>query len=537
MNYQRTFERTDATIIAILVIVSMAVRLVFFNGPFGSDDLVYLERAVQISEGIWTSADYNGALRYGFNIPAGFLIFLFGKSSFVANLWPLICSIAEVVAVYLFGQVLWGQRVALYSAMILAFLPLHVAVATHIHADPIVSFFLTSSFILFYFAERNQVRWLYFLAGIVMGWVFWVKEYAVITLFPFVLYPFLWRKVNLKWAYVIGGGLFMLLAHLALMTFISGDPFHLFRVISHQVNRDVIEKGAGNLSVWYYFKYLLFDIKHTWLAGILAFFGILSIAADKWRARLLPDGTLYVVFWLLSLIFFLSFFPISLSPLRFAMKQSNYISLFLAPLALLSGYFLCRLRKPIGISLFLVTLIGGFFLSGLEQQDYRLFTSNSKAAVEFEVSHPDALFYGTQSNSNIAMEYSILDSNPDIANRFRLLGDMADSTKISATNSRTTYVILDAETMSWGGNSTLMKKAPECWKPIETLQPAGLGAGKYVLEILRTGARTLLPESLWERFSRSFDKLMRPAPATVYQIELENLWCTKTTDGQNSVRS
>ena len=135
-------------LIALLVLATL-LRFAFFNGPYGSDDLIYLGRSVQIAQGDWESANYNGALRYGFNIPAGFFIYLFGINIVSANLWPLTCSIAEIAAVYFLAFHLWGRRPALYAALILAFIPLHVASATRIHADPVVAFFLSSSFVFF----------------------------------------------------------------------------------------------------------------------------------------------------------------------------------------------------------------------------------------------------------------------------------------------------------------------------------------------------------------------------------------------------
>src|SRR5215467_13068169 len=65
-----------------LLVFSAMLRVASFNGPLGSDDVVYLGRAVEISNGVWSSANYNGSLRYGFNIPAGFIIYLLGLSAF-----------------------------------------------------------------------------------------------------------------------------------------------------------------------------------------------------------------------------------------------------------------------------------------------------------------------------------------------------------------------------------------------------------------------------------------------------------------------
>lgn len=65
----------------LIVILAAAalVRQMFFVGPLGSDDVVYLARTIDVAEGLWTSTDYNGALRYGHNSPAG---------EFCALFWP-----------------------------------------------------------------------------------------------------------------------------------------------------------------------------------------------------------------------------------------------------------------------------------------------------------------------------------------------------------------------------------------------------------------------------------------------------------------
>lgn len=514
-------------VLALILLLSMVIRIAFFNGVFGSDDLVYLNRAVQISKGVWSSSNYNGALRYGFNIPAGFFIYLFGKNVFAANLWSLICSLAEIAIVYLFALKIWGRNAALYTGLILAFMPLHIAVATRIHSDPVVSCALTFCFIVFFMAEQYRNSGLYILTGICMGLVFWTKELATITLFPFIVYPIIWRKFDLRWAYVVGGGLVMLFAHFALMTFISGDPFNLFKVIIHKIGQGVIKEGDGDDSAWYYFKYLFLDIKHTWLAGILAFAALIKIVFARQKGKTISSSTAYVTFWFLSLIFFLSFMPISLSPLRFAMKQSNYISLFLAPMALLAGYFLAQLPRRTGIVLLLLTVIGGFFLSGMEQQAYRIFTSNSKAAVQFCLDHPGAIIFGSVNNRNIASEYATLNSNPDIENRFKSIGDMP-KTAMPPTDwdKKTGYVILDKETMRWGTGAINLNSVPICWKKIENLAPVGFGIGMNLSEGLQFAIETT-PDVLRKRLAPSIANILHPNIATVYQVPMSNFWCNR----------
>ena len=46
----------------------------------------------------------------------------------------------------------------------------------------------------------------FFWAGIAMGAVFWTKELAIVALVPLIAYPLLWRRLRLRWLYVVAGG-------------------------------------------------------------------------------------------------------------------------------------------------------------------------------------------------------------------------------------------------------------------------------------------------------------------------------------------
>jgi 4-amino-4-deoxy-L-arabinose transferase-like glycosyltransferase len=522
----------DFAILIALIVSAAAIRLAFMNGPFGSDDLTYLERAIEISKGIWSSANYNGALRYGFNIPAGLAIYLFGINVFAANLWPLLCSVAEIALVYITARHIWGRHAAMCAALVLILIPLHVGVATRIHADPVVAFFLTLSFVLFYFAEQARNRWLYFSTGLAMGLVFWTKEIAVVTVFSFLFYPLIWRRAERKWLYVIGGGFTMLVGHLILMYFVSGDPFHAFKVVLGQLTRGFIQGGTPSEDgVWYYFRYLFLDIKHTWLSGIVAAIAVVVVAHRWFKTKKIDAGTLYVWFWLVTLVGILSFMPVSISPIKFVMKQSNYLTLFLAPLALLAGYQISRLSTVPAMSLLAVMLGGGLFLSALGQQDYRVFTSNSRAVVEFARANPQSAIVGSVNNDNIATIYSYLYHDPGLATR---VGDMASMRQPAPThnanrNSATKdYAIRDRETMQWGSGAVNLEKAPRCWEEVKVLTPTGFGLGLNFLKLIVAFIDTL-PERIQDRLKPPFERLLKPSPATVYRVDLADFWC-----GQNN---
>lgn len=501
----------------IILSIALTTRLVFFNGPFGSDDLVYLRRSLDVTYGEWASANYNGALRYGYNIPSGFILYLFGVNLFTANLWPLLCSLIEIALVFRFVWNGINHRTAIYSALFLALMPLHVAVSTRLHADPVVSMFLTSSFIAFFKAETTGNKLAYFLTGIALGCVFWVKELAVLTFSAFLLYPLIFRCWKFGWIYLVFGGLVMLLAHFALMTMIAGDPLHAFKTVIGQLNRSFIGGNQGEDSPWYYFYYLFFDIKHTWLIPVLALYGICATIKTIFSERSV-SAVAYAAYWLVSLLLVLSFFPVSLAPLKFAMKQSNYLTLFLAPIAVFAGIAIQRLPRKLGHFLVFLALAGGIGLSFLEQQAYQVFTANSRALVAFAEQHPQRLVLGSVNNRNIACVYALLGG--DTCDRLRI-NDFADITaELTSSNSEEAYAVIDRETLGWSSRDIKLDKAPNCWRDGTLLSPADSGNSRALLTLVLNSA-TFLPASL----KNKLQSLQTPQPATLYRVDLNNLWC------------
>ena len=522
----------------LIVAAAAAVRFLFWNGPLGSDDVVYLRRSLDVASGEWSTANYNGALRYGFNIPAGTLLRVLGTNDFTVNLWPLFCSLAEIGVVYAFARELWGTRAAATSALILAFVPLHIASATRIHADPVVALFVTLSFTLFYWAERRQSRWLFFWTGIAMGAVFWTKELAIVALVPLIAYPLLWRRLRIRWLYVVAGGGAMLVAHLVLMYVITGDPLHLFKVVTGQVSRDFIGKGAGEDAAGYYLRYLFLDIKHTWIVAFLACAGIALFVRARWRGAASGDGTTvstagsfgggsrafdregtsFVLFWCIGMLLVLSIMPVSLSPLRFVMKQSNYLTLFLAPVALLAGWFTASLAPRLGLAVIGLVIVGGVLLGAFEQQAYRVVTSNSKAALALLDAYPQATIYGTSNNSNIAAYQSMIEGVPSIEHRVDTYSALAKSKKPPEDRGGERLVVLDRETWNWGGNSMPVERIPPCWSIRGDLVPTGFGWGRSVVLAL-DGVATLAPSRLGAPVRRALGAIANPLPATVYAVD------------------
>lgn len=502
-----------------ILLCAIALRLVFFNGLFGSDDVTYFASAVKVAEGDWSVARYNGALRYGFNLPAGALVYLFGKSFAVANLWPLLCSLLEIAAVYWFAASNIGRRAAWIAALMLALAPLHVAVATRIHADPVVSCFLTLSFVCIYQGMQGHSRALLFAAGLSLGMVFWTKELAAVCFAAFL--PLLWYyRHQLPSALpVVMGGLAMLLLHFALMYALAGDPLHAIRVVLNAVQNNYIQgDGSGN-EAWYYLPKLFVDVRHVGLLGWLALLGLFAWRDEKPGA---PVKT-YLAIWLLGLLLILSCFPVSLSPLRLTLKQSNYITLFLAPMALFAGALMASWSMKT-ITIVMVPVAGlGILLAALQQADYRSFTGNSKAVAEMALSQKNAVLLGSTNNSSVSTMLGLQHKQAArVISWKELQGDPNELEQL--TQHDELFGVFDPQTAAWYSGPTAITKAPACWQKLYQLQPQDLGLGNQLAFALLTVSQAL-PVAAASRIGPRLEPLAKPAPATLYRVSRTDPWC------------
>jgi 4-amino-4-deoxy-L-arabinose transferase-like glycosyltransferase len=508
--------------LALVLFFALLARLVTYNGAFGSDDLTYFARAAELARGEWTSANYNGALRYGFNLPAAGFMALFGPSLFVANLWPLACSLIEIGAVYAFTNSAMNPRAAVFAALLLAAAPLHMAVATRIHADPVVAMFVTVSFVLLYFGALVRRPGLLFAAGLSIGGIFWAKELAAVTWFAYL--PMLlffrgqWRNI----IYVAAGTAAMLLLHGLLMTAIAGDPLHLVKVVLGALQRNFIDGGHGEDGAAYYLRYLFVDLRHS---GALAFFAIASVAlVPRWlrQAGRPISGFVFAGMWCLGLLAVLSVFPVSLWPLRFTMKQSNYITLFIAPIALLAGMAIATLPRTLGRLALAMCLALGLMLGALQQADYRAFAANSKALAAFALEHPRAVIIGSVNNSAMGSLWGRL-QYPDVPKAeilsFREVEAAAAQSQQRLRDADEIFAVFDRQNIHWFAGTAPVTAALPCWRHVHKLVPSGLGLGNQFAEV---SSRMFAPV---RPLAEALDRLALPAPADIYRVDGADVMC------------
>jgi hypothetical protein len=274
----------------------------------------------------------------------------------------------------------------------------------------------------------------------------------------------------------------------------------------------------------FYFRYLFFDLRYTWLAAYVALAGGTYLLV---RRRVMATDQrqfgAYVTIWLLGTLGAFSFTPVSIAPLRFVMKQSNYLTMFLAPLAIMGAFGLSGMGRWVRIGVIAVFVVGGVSLAAIAQQNMRAFLANGQAAEAFADAHADDVVYGTEWVWRISLFHARLRSlkaEPSVRD-LRDLHPMSDMGR-----GHSLVVVIDRETFGRSLRDVNLRDIPSCWVRTGELAPVGYGAGAVVTKGIVWIAR-MLPGSLGDRASRPFERLLHPAPAEVYAVPATDPWCGK----------
>ena len=380
---------------------------------------------------------------------------------------------------------------------------------------------VTASFVLFYLAERRQARWMYFAAGCAVGWSFWVKQAIPLYLLVFLAYPLLFRRFTWKWGWMVLGFAVLVLANCVLFWGLTGDPWYLFRAVADRRASGYLEEGAAAGSIrdapGLYLMYLFGKVHHTGLLGYLAVAGIVAgWLSRRAEARAGVSAFAYTVWWGLGLLAVFSLLVVSVNPLLFIPKQTNYMLLFVAPLCLLAGVALARLHGPPFWIVTLVTFGCAVALAALGQASIQAFTANSKGTVRFAREHPEAEVYGS-TNAYRAASFESLVRPYEPPAHIRSLQELFTVPPVAPAPTHLAserFAVIDLETIEWSSREPIRRIAevPTCWVKHGSITPEGLGLAAQALRAVSSLAGGL-PARL--------ERIAHPAPAIVYRVPAE----------------
>lgn len=503
----------------VIVAIGAALRIAFFRGALGSDEIVYITQAKYLLHGQFDHSTYIGAIRYGINAFQALSLWLFAASRAGADGLFLGCSLGEILLAYFFSLHLWDRKAAILAALAVAVLPIDVGLAGSLDPDCYLALAIAGSVVIFYFAERRDRWWLYLIAGLLAGWVYWIKEAVIVFGFVFVVLAVAGRRWRSGYLWFATGGLLMLAASLLLFWRVYGDPFYDFHIMQRTVEHGFVAHDIADTSFGTYFVWLFGKIYHVGLLGWIAMAG--AVFAVRHR----DPGARFVLTWAVALLTIFTALPISLSPLKFIAKQTNYMEIFLLPLALLAGWFVARQRVWVAVLVGGAMIVSGVLLSAMEQQVVRVLTVNARAATDFAKMHPMTPVFGPLSAvRQSGLDFALRDEG-GTRGSIRSPSDLADMPAgRGPSDDIVAYVVDDPQMRYLGGSwrrlsdkNTLPAVLRSCMTPEGLLKTADLGLGRYVVAALRSAA-VILPGPLGNGVLHATDPFWQVVPGHIYAV-------------------
>lgn len=190
------------TLTWLIAIVAVGVLLrtwLLMDLGFNSDEAVYAGQAASIA-GDTSLLPYFPIFRAH---PLLFQTLLsipyqLGTSPVIGRLMSVAIGIVTILVVYATGAMLYGRRVGLLSAAIVAVMPYHVLVTRQVLLDGTLALFATTSlFFMAKFGQTRQVLWLYASFG-AMGLTVLSKESGIIFFGAIYVFVALFGNVRIR---------------------------------------------------------------------------------------------------------------------------------------------------------------------------------------------------------------------------------------------------------------------------------------------------------------------------------------------------
>ena len=358
-------EHKNTILLGLILVFALILRLTFFQGVGTSDSLTTTRYAYDISNDDFPTSKNQGNSRIGLLIPVSFLYSIFGVNEFSSGIFPLITSLLGIVLIFLFGRLLFNEKVGLIAAFLLSIFPLDILYATRLMSDLPSAVFSALAVYLFLNAEKidkNQIKFvLYAFSGMSLGISFSIREMAILTFLFFAGYVIYNKKIKLSYGLVAVGFLSIFILELYFFYAHTGDIFYRFHSLSgYYIDSLKASNFMGRLSFpnfFLAFPYIIFgNIQLGYFYTFISLATIYFLFNRKWRTNIL-------IMWVGVIYLYLNFGSSSLSSYAPFFGVQRYLSYITIPAILLLAAFLMEEKKIIRKIILPYTLIFLFFVS------------------------------------------------------------------------------------------------------------------------------------------------------------------------------
>ncbi len=364
-------DGAPAGILAAAVLLSLALRLLFFSGLTGYDEFAYARIAADISGGAYNLPDVTGyyGFRYLVVFPAAFFLKLFGNSAHSLAVWPMLCSVGNTLLAYFLGLELSGRRAGVIAAFFQAFLPVSVIYGTMLYPEEILVFWTGLSALLFLKAtagpDSGKPALMFGLSGLCAGLGCHARLNSAVMLLVFAAWAFRsgFKAAHLSFA---AGFLAALIPGFAAGWYLTG---YAFFSLSSQLAKLAADTGIYPGGHLVYLRGLLgIDLYGLALFGPYFYF-FLAAGATAFRRK---EFSLFwlPLSWFTLLFLYFEFGPASLSPYQPVHKQLRFLSMAVFPVIVAAAGYVSALKPAFRAAAVLI-LLAGSSLAAWKMHAYR----------------------------------------------------------------------------------------------------------------------------------------------------------------------
>jgi 4-amino-4-deoxy-L-arabinose transferase-like glycosyltransferase len=332
-------NRRGVVLLVAILLLSLAIRILFFQGIFSIDDFNYLRYAAEVWKGHYEMRNvlYWHGVRPLIFVPVSWMFALFGVSEASAVAWPLLASLFTVIFVFLIGRMIHNRESAFYAAIVAAFLPMFVEEATWLKPGAFINLLIAISAYCFIRAE-HEVRarriWL-LISGMIFAAMPWTGDLGLVFIcfFPLAALIYGRRRITCYWP-ALAGFFGIILAGSIYQLIETGDP--LFNI---KIGHTILSGEAAPFRPFFFLRLLVKPLASHGGVLYLAIPG--ALAALFLRRR----GALLLTAWFIATWLIIEYGSSSFTEYRPLFKMYRYLYVVAVPGSLLAGIGLEEVRK------------------------------------------------------------------------------------------------------------------------------------------------------------------------------------------------
>lgn len=356
--------------------VGLALRLIYFIGVAGHDDVSYFNYALNVLDGTFSTEPASDGtfpfrFRLGVILPTALLFRIFGPGEQVAAVLPLANSLALIWLCWWGGRQV-SPRAGFLAALLMATFPLAVTTATSLLPSPFTALFAGVSILYWTDTESRQrsaaltdrqAMLRYFIAGVILGLGYFFRIEAGLFVMFFVAFSVVNRRAWQACVLALGGAASVVLIENIVYFLMHGEVLYRLKVISggfSELDVELADVVQAKKSPLVYIKYIFFkptDLGLHWAALLAcAAVGLLQRRSERMVALL----------WFWPVTLYLFFGSWSLSSYVPTTKDPRYLMIVTAPGLILVGAFVDQLlQRSNRVATMARCGLGGVLVAGL----------------------------------------------------------------------------------------------------------------------------------------------------------------------------